>query len=155
MRESLNRAGKVVFMVFLGLIVLVSTHVMPGTGRQRAMERLVLDALRSISAGAPVGEKFETSGGRSMWLETETGNIIVRDSVTGYQSVLDLLFRFDGNLDLDSFRLILGSGGTFAQRTLESGDLDALSGATITENAIRTAVSRIQRDLERSLGLGR
>lgn len=150
MNERLNRVGKVSLLFMAGFTLILAVNIMPGGARERAIDRLVLSGLYRLSEGEQVADAIRTAHGRTMWRLPDSGDVIVRAEARGYQSRLDLLVRLDAALEYRNFHLIAGNEGPHVIPRLRRGDLDALSGASVTEGAIRAAVTRVQRDLERT-----
>lgn len=147
MSEVLNRIGKVALVLTAGLTVILAAQMMTAEARNRAMEQVVRTRLLTLASGEPIPASRQTARGRTVWELSESGSLIVRDTVRGYQSFLDVLIRLDRDLEYEGFSLLSASEGPQVLQQLHRGDLDALSGATVTVGAIRAAIARIRRDL--------
>ena len=150
MKASIARVTKTTLIFLTGLLVIFLAYAMLGTSYNRTMDRKVRDALTRVSLGRPVEAPETTEGGRTLWRVLESEEIIVRETVVGYQSVLDLLVLLDGELSLRRFAVISGHESAFANRALAIGEPDALSHATTTARALERAAARVRNDIMES-----
>ncbi|TVR67447.1 MAG: FMN-binding protein [Spirochaetaceae bacterium] len=154
MKETLNRLGKVTLVLMAGLSAILAIHVVTGGARDRALNRIEQAGLLSLAGGETITDSGFTAQGRAMWTLPDSGGHIVRERLRGYQSHLEVLIRMDPGGEMKGFAVLSAGEGPHVLHQLKRGDPDALSGATVTEEAIRAAVARIRRDVTRTLEEG-
>ena len=154
MKETLNRLGKVTLLLMAGISAILAIHVITGGAPDRALSRIEQAGLLSLAGGEAIADSGFTAQGRALWTLPDSGGHIVRERFRGYQSHLEVLIRLDTGLEMKGFTILSAGEGPHVLHQLKRGDLDALSGATVTEEAIRAAVARIRRDVMRTLGEG-
>ena len=151
MNELTTRASKPALLFAVGMILVMAAYILPGSVRERALDRRVETALRILAEGeSPTVSTRDGGGifpGDRTWWQLNDGGVIVREQVKGYQSFLDILVRFDADRNFVSFFVILENEGAYVKPVLIEGNLDALSGATVTAEAIARTIARIQRDM--------
>lgn len=146
MNASRIRIVKPALVFLVGLSVVLVLNVFPGSARERALERRLETSLIRLAQGGSILREWKTGAGRTVW-ELDTSDVIVRDRVHGYQSELDILFLLDSGGVRKEFILLQGYEGPHVNGYLKRGDLDGLTGASVTVDHIIGATDSIRADL--------
>lgn len=145
----LRRAGKILLVLIAALLILFGISSLVRGPGNRVLERRVRNIVAALAGNGIDSDEITRHDGLGfpVWAIGGTGNVVVRRAVAGYQSVMDIFFLLDEDYNLQRFAVFSSAEGPRVERALAQGDPDALAGATITADAIRSAAAAVRLEL--------